>query len=136
MCYLLLHHVTDGFGLKIAPYEVLTEKCTLLIGWLVVTYACNVAVLPAKFSSREYQIAVVWMNLAGVLCLVIDSPSMFCITCSTQKISFFELEDLYYGREHVRLASDICVCFHQTEELLSAGTSKRRTTLKHYKAPN
>lgn len=49
----------------------------LLIGWLVVTYACNVAVLPAKFSSREYQIAVVWMNLAGVLCLVIDSPSMF-----------------------------------------------------------
>lgn len=69
--------VTDGFGLKIAPYEVLTEKCTLLIGWLVVTYACNVAVLPAKFSSREYQIAVVWMNLAGVLCLVIDSPSMF-----------------------------------------------------------
>lgn len=34
---------------------------------------CYLLILP----SREYQIAVVWMNLAGVLCLVIDLPSMF-----------------------------------------------------------
>lgn len=89
MCYLLLQHVTDGSALEMAPCELLTDKKKHASDWLA---GCHIALLPAKFSSFEYQIALVGLDL----------------------------EDLYCESKYVRLASDTYICLQETEELLLA----------------
>lgn len=85
MCYLLLHHVTDGFGLKIAPYEVLTEKCFWLAGWLSHMHVMLLCYLQNFLAVNIKLLWFGWISL-GCCVLLLTRPACFCITCSTQKI--------------------------------------------------